>query len=882
VTGVDRLASALADRYRIERELGAGGMATVYLAHDIKHDRRVALKVLRPELAAVIGAERFLAEIKTTANLQHPHILALFDSGQVDGTVFYVMPYVDGETLRDRITREKQLPIEDALRIAREVGDALQYAHGHNVIHRDIKPENILIQGGHALVADFGIALAASKTGGARMTETGMSLGTPMYMSPEQAMGERTLDARTDIYALGCVLYEMLAGDAPFTGSTAHAIVAKVLTEKPAALIPRRDRVPPHVEDAVLTALEKLPADRFASAAEFIAAIGTDGATSGSTAMRSRTAGRLAQTSQRSPRGLLAAGVGLALIGALGGWLFGSTGTAPEFPPLRLAIIEPGAQLAFNGTARVMDVSPDGQTVVFASARGVGGQRLLMRRMDESVSIPLPSSSASAHLRISPDGRYLYASLTGSGMHRMPLSGGAWTAVPGVEATSLMAIGEDGVIWWTSLIGSSAHRTTPDGRDSVIAVGFVVQQLLPGGRYLLGLNFGSSANAGSARVLDTRSGELRDIFPEPVVELRYTRGYLVYVRADNTLMARRYDVRSNRLLGEPVQIATDVNISGIGFAQFAVAENGTVVYLPGTPSDLVRVSRAGDVRSISAEPERYHSPRISPDGRRLAVDIVREDSRDVWVQAGDAEAMTRATFALDGHDPVWSRDGRAIFYLSQSQRSNGLDVFRTQLGSAAQPQALNVGFEISYTGTPLGGDAWLTTVPGRAGRGLDVVRFTLGAAKVDTIAGSGADESWAVPSPDGRWMAMISDVSGRPEAYVRALDGSDAQLQVSVNGGAEPVWSRDGRELFYREPTAGGADLMAAALQLGPTPRVLSRTRLFDVTSYDAAAPHANYDVSPDGRSFVFVRRNESGHIVVLQNVPELARRLSSGATAPR
>jgi len=189
---VEALRQALAGRYRIERELGAGGMATVYLAHDLRHDRKVALKVLRPELSAILGAERFLHEIKTTANLQHPHILSLFDSGEADGTVFYVMPYVEGETLRDRLTREKQLPVDVAVRIATEVADALEYAHQHGVVHRDIKPENILLHGGHALVADFGIALAASTAGaGTRLTETGMSLGTPHYMSPEQAMGER-------------------------------------------------------------------------------------------------------------------------------------------------------------------------------------------------------------------------------------------------------------------------------------------------------------------------------------------------------------------------------------------------------------------------------------------------------------------------------------------------------------------------------------------------------------------------------------------------------------------------------------------------------------------------------------------------------------------
>src|SRR5690348_14474872 len=253
-------------------------MATVYLAEDVRHDRRVALKVLRPELSAVIGAERFLAEIKLTANLQHPHILPLFDSGEADSYLFYVMPFVQGETLRDRITREKQLPIADAVRITTEVASALDYAHRHGVVHRDIKPENILLHDGRALVADFGIALAASKASGSRMTETGMSLGTPHYMSPEQAMGEREITGRSDVYALGAVLYEMLTGDPPFTGSTAQAIVARVVTESPRPLLAQRHTIPPHVEAAVLTALEKLPADRFATPDEFADALAGRGA----------------------------------------------------------------------------------------------------------------------------------------------------------------------------------------------------------------------------------------------------------------------------------------------------------------------------------------------------------------------------------------------------------------------------------------------------------------------------------------------------------------------------------------------------------------------------------------------------------------------------
>jgi serine/threonine protein kinase len=280
---LSRLQSALADRYRLDREAGAGGMATVYLAQDIRHGRPVAVKVLRPELAAVIGAERFLAEIKLTANLQHPHILPLFDSGEADGYLFYVMPYVEGETLRDRLTREKQLPVADAIRITTEVASALDYAHRHGVIHRDIKPENILLHDGQALVADFGIALAASKAGGSRMTETGMSLGTPHYMSPEQAMGEREITARSDVYALGAVLYEMLSGDPPFTGSTAQAVVARVVTESPRSLTAQRHTIPRNIEAAVMTALEKLPADRFATAAEFAEALRDRGYSTGAT-----------------------------------------------------------------------------------------------------------------------------------------------------------------------------------------------------------------------------------------------------------------------------------------------------------------------------------------------------------------------------------------------------------------------------------------------------------------------------------------------------------------------------------------------------------------------------------------------------------------------
>jgi len=273
---VARLNAALEGRYAIERELGEGGMATVYLADDIKHERKVALKVLKPELAAVVGAERFLAEIKTTANLTHPHILPLFDSGEADSFLFYVMPHIEGESLRERIDREKQLPVDEAVKITTDLAEALDYAHRHKIIHRDVKPANILIHEGRPLIADFGIALAVGVAGGGRLTETGLSVGTPHYMSPEQATGDQAVGVATDVYALGAVLYEMLVGDPPYTGSTAQAILGKIIQGKLASATEERASVPANVDAAIRKALEKLPADRFTGAQEFAGALGDE------------------------------------------------------------------------------------------------------------------------------------------------------------------------------------------------------------------------------------------------------------------------------------------------------------------------------------------------------------------------------------------------------------------------------------------------------------------------------------------------------------------------------------------------------------------------------------------------------------------------------
>ena len=336
----------LTDRYRIEREIGSGGMATVYLARDLKHDRDVAVKVLRPELAAMLGMNRFLNEIRISARLDHPHILTLIDSGSTSGFLYYVMPFVRGESLRDKLKREGQLGLDEALEVARQITSALDYAHRQGVVHRDIKPENILLHEGEAVLADFGIAMAVKEAGGNRLTESGMSLGTPQYMSPEQATGDRAPDARSDIYSMGAVAYEMLAGEPPHTGASLQAVIAKLLTERPTRLRVLRDTVPEHVEAAIAKALEKVPADRYATAGEFARALTTPGT----------TRRRSAPSRRWIP---IVIGGGIAVVAA-------STAASILARRPAAATLPDRVQLTVTGNATATSLSPDGTRIAFA------------------------------------------------------------------------------------------------------------------------------------------------------------------------------------------------------------------------------------------------------------------------------------------------------------------------------------------------------------------------------------------------------------------------------------------------------------------------------------------------------------------------------------
>ncbi len=895
---MERLSAALADRYRIERELGAGGMATVYLAHDVRHDRKVALKVLRPELAAVIGADRFLKEIKVTANLQHPHILGLIDSGEVDGLLFYVMPFVEGESLRDRLTREKQLPVDDAVRITREVASALDYAHRHHVIHRDIKPENILLHEGQALVADFGIALAVSAAGGTRMTETGMSLGTPHYMSPEQAMGEREITARSDVYALGCVLYEMLVGEPPFTGPTAQSIVAKVLTEVPRPLLPQRHTVPPQVEAAVLLALEKLPADRFGTAAQMAEALVRPGYATLPTdqpAVSPAVSARPAPTRWRRvvPWGLAATASALAVLGSLRPWV-----TPTDEIPSRLAMLAPG--LSSSGTSaqqRQLTLTPDGRSVIFTAVTPEGEYRLVRQDLDavEPRVIPtrIDAGGFGRNMLTNPvvswDGRWLVAGASNGQVLRFPIEGGAGVRIPLPQA-DFLAFDDKGGLWSDNRSGRGGERFLNhlDARDSLrhALAGRVenerIAQVLPDGHTAIAMLRSPGSASAPSRLLDLETGDTTTLMATLAIEVRYTSGLLIYVLGDGTMMAAPFDPGRRRITGTAVTVATGVSTTGTGIAQIAVAPNGTVAYIPEEPRSLVFVDRAGAVRSVVSARANYHAPMFSPDGRRLSTDLSDIDGRDVRVMTLGEGTLTRATFDRDGHDATWTPDSRFLTYTSF--KTGVLGIYRTRPGQAEPAESLLTSQSLAYTGLWLpDGSGLVTAAQGlRPESGLDIGLVTnRGRGPIEPLAASRFSETHPALSPDGRWLAFVSDQSGESEIYVRTLSGDGDLLQVSRGGGVEPVWSRDGRELFYRGTVDGRPELVAASVRTAPF-AVTARRSLFPVTDMVTGTPHANYDVSPDGRSFVMVRRSPGTRIMIIQNLPALVARLRGAAGESR
>ena len=848
----EQLRAALEDRYRIERELGQGGMATVYLAADLKHGRQVAIKVLRPELAAVIGPERFVREIRTIAALQHPHILGLIDSGEAQGTAYYVMPFVEGESLRDRLARDKQLPVADALRIATEVASALNYAHRHGVIHRDIKPENILLHDGQALVADFGIALAASNSGGSRMTETGMSLGTPTYMSPEQAMGEREVTARADIYALGVVTYEMLTGDPPFTGSTAQAIVARMMTEAPRSLITQRHTIPEPVERAVLAALEKLPADRFASAAEFAAAL---------VAPSSHRADKPPSRQGPAVRWPLVAmgGVTVAALGTLAWAVAGRSRAEPV--TWSHIVLSDSVTVTTQGLA--LAVSPDGRTLIFKDTRQDG--LLWMKRAGELDPAPIPGTARGFSPVFSPDGQWL-AFVADGQVRKVPVSGGAPITIADSAAPQ-----QYGVTWLddNTLVYVAARLdqllrvgagggpvTTALGDSALRGLGLVNPTALPHARGVLFLACSSGCVARSVRVLDLRTGRQQPLVPGAFEAWYLPWGALLYVQGDGSVLAAPFDLDKLAITGPAAPVLDRVQIGALN-PMMAVSRSGTLLYMRGassTASDVVRVGRDGRASVMdSAWSGQFNSLAIAPDGRRMAVDIgTGAAGISVWVKQLERGPFSRLTFGGQDRRPAWSADGRLVAFVRDSGAGGNVYV-RQADGGGRDRLLVHLDRQVQeVTFSPDGRWIVLRTDNGAAGAGDIVGVRTSGDTTPVPLAATPFSELTPAVSPDSRWLAYTSNQSGQNQIYVRSLgDSSGGAQQVSTQGGTEPRWSPDGRELYYLDPQL---QLVAASVRTAPDFEVVAQQPLFDASRYQDFQFHQSFDVFPDGRSFAFFR----------------------------
>jgi Tol biopolymer transport system component/tRNA A-37 threonylcarbamoyl transferase component Bud32 len=861
-----RLSQALAGRYRIERELGQGGMATVYLAHDLRHQRRVALKVLRPDLAAVIGAERFLHEITTTANLQHPHILPLHDSGSLDGTAFYVMPYVEGESLRDRLNREKQLPLADALRIATEVAGALDYAHRHGVIHRDIKPENILLHDGRALVADFGIALAASSAGGSRMTETGMSLGTPSYMSPEQAMGERALDARTDVYALGSVLYEMLTGEPPFAGPTAQAIVAKVMTAEPVPPAELRRTVPEHVNDAVLTALQKLPADRFATAAELASAL------AGETAVRRTGTRALPGRAARRPAPWLTALLGATTVAALawGGWQATRERPIPPAPVVRFTI--PGA-LAGAFAGNLLAISPDGTRLVLVQqSPGSDRTRLAVRRLESLETVPLAGTEGALAPFFSPDGEWI-AFRDGTRLRKTRVDGGGAITIAEVgQAGNYQADWGPGDLIAYTARGGRIHLVpaaggTP-GEVTTDSAYYRDPSWLPDGEHLLAAR-SRTYEESDVVVISARDGRVVATLA-PGVSPRYVKpGYLTWLSREGTLLAAPFDPSSLRLLGQPVTVAEGFSYMA-RTVSFAVAANGTLAWGGSGWSDkeLVLVSPGGEARALPLGKRAFRGPRFSPDGSRIAVDVEPGGDLvgDIWLYDIAPQTFTRLTFEGTSVFPEWTPDGREVLYSAETPEGRG--IYRVPADRSRSPELLVSSRSNVYEGL-LAGDGRLLYRENSDSTGRDILILEPDGS-VTRFAAGPFQERAAALSRDGRLVAYSSDETGQHQVYVKPLAGGGA-VQVSSAGGIEPRFGPGDREIYFRwQDTLFAAPVFREPLRVGARRVVL-------VGDYVAEPYHANWDISPDGRSFVFIRQPGGSRLadvtVVLNWFQNVARR---------
>ena len=870
------VAAALADRYTIVREIGSGGMGTVYLAKELKHDREVALKVLRPEIASHMGALRFLNEVKITARLDHPHILTLIDSGEADEFLWYVQPFVRGESLRAKLDRERQLSIDEAVSLARQVLSALEHAHQRGVVHRDIKPANILIHEGEAMVADFGIALAVSEASDSRLTQTGIAIGTPQYMSPEQATGERGISGKSDQYSLAAVLYEMLSGVTPHTAPTTQALIAKLLTERPTRVRAVRSSVPIHVDAAVAKALEMTPADRFGTAAEF------------ATALQGSGSFMAAEPPPQSKR--------MVWIGAIAGVLvLAGVGAAlmlrPSSPALSVGRSE---QITSDPGLEIQPaLSPDGKLIAYAAGSGTR-MRIFMRPVGSTGGRTIPLSDDSVALetqpRWSPDGTKILF-LTRGGASVAPALGGSSQPLipPGTNSIVQSAI-------WS-----------PDGREIAFVRGDTLSAMpaLGGGARTIatGPDLHSCAWASHGRWIACASQNSVSVLPGALYGNLAPSGILLFpvkggaavriVEPTTFNQSPVFSADGKRLFflssrdgprdvyvvslsssgeprGTPLRLTTGLNAKTISlssdmkklaYAVYMARANIWSVAIPANPPAGGVTVRASNATSITLGSQVIQGIRVSPDGRWLLYDSDLRGNSDLYrvsVDGGAVEQLT--TDPVDEFAPDLAPDGSAVVYHTWRTGTRGIAV--KPLNGAPSELLTNTPGQESYP-------KW--SPDGRA-----VLFYDQSGTRNAYVTRRGPDGKWTAPeslaagtyrpqwSPDGQSISYISaPADAEPgELMIMPSSGGAARPLFAPGNGAplvsHAIWSRDGRTLYLKVHDSRGFSSFWSASVNGGRPRELVR---FD----DPGWQSVRNDFATDGKRLFFDVEDRQSDVFVAE-----------------
>jgi Tol biopolymer transport system component/predicted Ser/Thr protein kinase len=875
--------------YEILSAVGAGGMGEVYRARDTRLDRTVAIKILPDYLADRAELrERFEREARTVASLNHSHICTLFDIGRQDGTDYLVMEYLEGETLAQRLTKGP-LPLDQVLRYAIEIADALDKAHRKGITHRDLKPGNIMLTKSGTKLLDFGLAklkqevapanvqLSQLPTAGDPLTAQGTIVGTLQYMAPEQLEGKE-VDARTDIFAFGTVVYEMATSKRAFEGKSQASLIAKILETDPPPISSLQPMTPPALDRVVRKCLAKEPEKRWQAASdvcdelEWIAEGGPQAGVPGPTiaAVGLRVRGK---------RALLSGGTSLLLAAIIGFMVWNlKPAPAPSTRPVsRFTITLPqGQQLAGLNIGTAVAISPDGAQLAYVASQG-GTQQLYLRAMNRLEARPIANTDGAANPFFSPDGQWL-GFFAGGKLKKVSAAGEAAVTLGDAANPRGASWGSQGIIAFVPTntlviqqVSDAGGAPRPLTRFENEETAHRWPDFLPGGQAMLFAG-GSGANFGTAQIIvQSASGERRKLI-EGGTNPRYAlSGHLVYEQGGD-LMAVPFDPQRLELTGKAVPVVEKVLQSQGGGAQYGISDTGSLVYVSGGVEigrvKMVWVSRNGTEQPLAAPAQVYRTPRLSPDGQRATMPITEEDGRDtqIWLYDFSRDALTRLTFGgTQNQYPVWTPDGKRITF--ESNEEGVPNLFWQLAGGDGVQERLTAS---EYTNIP---SSWSPDGQLLAFQGLDpTTRYDiwvlrLSDHKAEPFLRTPANEGAPQFSPDGHWLAYVSDQSGRNEVYVQPYPGPGGKWQISTEGGAEPAWNRNGRELFYRS----GDKMMAVDIAMQSGFAAGKPKMLFEGAYVASPLTFSNYDVSPDGQRFLMLKPVEQAEaaptqIVVVQN----------------